>query len=447
MKIAICFSGAIRDFNTCIPSIQKYLLNNLNADIFLHLWKFSNDNSLNINFKWRDSNIDNIAEKNIINILKPKSYIIDSYNLEWESKITSVISTDKFIDGKSKQYSYNCCGMYYKIFQSYLLAKKYSIYNNVNYDLIIRARLDFIWENPIYLEDFINLNDDNIFLVKDRYATMSKLNTNDKFFAGTPLVMNYMSSIYLYLNKYQKQNIQIEGQTILENHIKNKNLNVIWLGDKNTYYKCMDRHNIYINNINIYINIDNKFIENELAYYLLYNGYNVYLDKTDIYINYLESFDNFIYHIAESDILYEYSIVNDKKDDINSKYLFIINNSKNTINNENTININYNIIITLLMKLNNSNIKYFVRYICSLLNNNIINGKYVFNDILQIENIDTDENILYKYDDHGYYRSKYKIKDGNKHIIIYNNIIKLVNRDDIIIYAIFKYYTNGYLPY
>ena len=62
MKIAICFSGAIRDFNTCIPSIQKYLLNNLNADIFLHLWKFSNDNSLNINFKWRDSNIDNIAE-------------------------------------------------------------------------------------------------------------------------------------------------------------------------------------------------------------------------------------------------------------------------------------------------------------------------------------------------------------------------------------------------
>lgn len=447
MKIAICFSGAIRDFNTCIPSIQKYLLNNLNADIFLHLWKFSNDNSLNINFKWRDSNIDNIAEKNIINILKPKSYIIDSYNLEWESKITSVISTDKFIDGKSKQYSYNCCGMYYKIFQSYLLAKKYSIYNNVNYDLIIRARLDFIWENPIYLEDFINLNDDNIFLVKDRYATMSKLNTNDKFFAGTPLVMNYMSSIYLYLNKYQKQNIQIEGQTILENHIKNKNLNVIWLGDKNTYYKCMDRHNIYINNINIYINIDNKFIENELAYYLLYNGYNVYLDKTDIYINYLESFDNFIYHIAESDILYEYSIVNDKRDDINSKYLFIINNSKNTINNENTININYNIIITLLMKLNNSNIKYFVRYICSLLNNNIINGKYVFNDILQIENIDTDENILYKYDDHGYYRSKYKIKDGNKHIIIYNNIIKLVNRDDIIIYAIFKYYTNGYLPY
>jgi hypothetical protein len=99
------------------------------------------------------------------------------------------------------------------------------------------------------------------------------------------------------------------------------------------------------------------------------------------------------------------------------------------------------------MKLNNSNIKYFVRYICSLLNNNIINGKYVFNDILQIENIDIDENILYKYDDHGYYRSKYKIKDVDKHIIIYNNIIKLVNRNDIIIYAIFKYYTDGYLPY
>ena len=66
---------------------------------------------------------------------------------------------------------------------------------------------------------------------------------------------------------------------------------------------------------------------------------------------------------------------------------------------------------------------------------------------MQIENIDIDENILYKYDDHGYYRSKYKIKDVDKHIIIYNNIIKLVNRNDIIIYAIFKYYTDGYLPY
>ena len=43
LKIAICFSGGIRSFLTCYPSIYKNVVQPLNADIFMHLWEFGRD--------------------------------------------------------------------------------------------------------------------------------------------------------------------------------------------------------------------------------------------------------------------------------------------------------------------------------------------------------------------------------------------------------------------
>ena len=146
MKTAICFSGAIRDFNYCISSIYKYFLNNMgDYDIYLHLWTFNNDNNIQYSFKWRKDNID---IDNLLQILKPKNYIINEYSKEYEEFIIKESNID--ISKIDNNYGFNCCSMYWKIKQCFELVKQ----SNINYDLIIRARLDFIWENHIYINDF-----------------------------------------------------------------------------------------------------------------------------------------------------------------------------------------------------------------------------------------------------------------------------------------------------
>src|SRR5207253_2105350 len=93
MKTAILFSGSIRDFETCIPSIKRFLLDNLNADIFLHLWKMPDMTKMDtsVKFKWRT---DSCTEQYVVDVLKPKRYVVDTYSNEWESTILKASGID-----------------------------------------------------------------------------------------------------------------------------------------------------------------------------------------------------------------------------------------------------------------------------------------------------------------------------------------------------------------
>jgi len=105
MRVAICFSGAIRNFDDCISSTLKYLINNFeNVDIFLHLWTYSSNNedsNINYNFKWRK---EDIYIENIIKILNPVKYNIDEYSNKWEEVIKeeSKIKIKKFESEQKK---------------------------------------------------------------------------------------------------------------------------------------------------------------------------------------------------------------------------------------------------------------------------------------------------------------------------------------------------------
>ena len=84
MKIAICFSGAIRSFKYCYPSIYKYLIEPLNADIFLHAWSITEiDNTQEVKYKFSK---DCCTNDYVIEKLCPKKYVIDEYNSSWEKK-------------------------------------------------------------------------------------------------------------------------------------------------------------------------------------------------------------------------------------------------------------------------------------------------------------------------------------------------------------------------
>jgi hypothetical protein len=431
MKYAICFSGAIRDFDTCIPSILKFVSQNNDIDYFLHLWTFGNEDELETTFKWRK---DTTSPERVIQILKPKKFVIEKYNSFWENKIIkdSNIDTKLFKDDSEKGYGINCCSMYYKIQQCFKLLEDYQIESNIKYDIIIRARLDFIWEDYIYFDHFEN---NKLYLVRDRYATCSRLVTNDKFFAGSYTIMKNICNIFNYISKYQKNNVKLDGQVIHEHHIKQNKLDVLWLGDMNTYYKCMGRHNIQLKNTHIFIENDediyigkNNFIE-ELSYNLLMLGYRLYFKKKPIN-NYLTHFLGYNEYNTKYKINYKLNY------NIDDKYYIIHLN-------DNVIKINVSII---------KNIKYVCDFIISLLSNNINNNTYVFDTIKKIINIKNDDDIIYKNKDSGYYKLKVIVNFNNNfnsytYSINYNNSIIKIDRDTFIIRKIYNYYENGVLPY
>lgn len=430
-KVAICFSGAIRNFDRCIPSITKYFLNKFpGSDIFLHLWTFNDsdkENNFMTKFKWRNSST---CSDRIVNILKPVKYVIEEYNDEWEKTIlsNSGIDINKFITEHEKNYGVNCCSMYWKILKCFELVEEHSVLNNVKYDLIIRARLDFIWEDYIYPENFKIINN-SLNLIKDRYATHSNLITNDKFFAGNQDVMKKMVEIFEKLSKYQDQGLKLDGQVINEAHISQNKFEVNWIGHKDTYYKHMERHNIKLKNINIVIDIENSFIRNELIYNLLENGFTISsVKQVD---NYNALFYNYVGWIENPEFIIK--SINNLNYEIkkNNKQISLVFEDK------------------LIKTIQNNNIKYFNDFIIDLVENwsDDIFSKYNFSSIKQIVQLNPNEKIIYKYIDRGYFNCEFVTIDiDNNYVIKFNNENITVQRNSFKIKNIIKYYEDGILP-
>lgn len=402
MKVAICFSGSIRDFKTCYPSLKRYFLDNINGDIFLHLWKMEDMTTCDAKttFKWRS---DSCNEEYVINNLNPVSYVVDKYSDIWEKKIIdeSNIDLKKLTDEKSRNYGINACGMYYKIHECFKLVEKYCVEKRIKYDLIIRARLDFIWEDYIYLSNFNNINDNTIFLIKDRYATHAKLATNDKYFAGSYGVMKKMCNLFNHIKYYQDMCFQIEGQTLLENHIKMLNLKVHWIGHEHTYYKCMGRH-VITNNKKFIIFDNTAKMENlyfELAYFLLYHNYNVIYLNNSPKEQLLKVFPNFCIDKNFPILKAQHFIHETYKKEIKIRQL-IINIFNNLPEPRHSALKN----CVKIVATNNISIEELSDFIISIIFTNTKNQIYHFKNGFILTNIDIGEQILFKYIDRGWYK-------------------------------------------
>jgi len=452
MKVAICFSGAIRNFDDCISSTLKYFINNFNnPDIFLHMWTFTNkddtdENNIKYNFKWRKD--DSSIEK-IIKILEPKKYVIEEYTSASEELIikNSGIDMNKFDTEQKRNYGFNCCSMYWKILKSFELAEEFGIENGFEYDLVIRARLDFLWEDYIKQINFTDITDNKIFLIKDRYASCSRLITNDKFFAGNFNTMKKMCEIFKCLKKYQDEGIMIEGQTINEIHIKKNNFKVKWIGHSKTYYKFMGRHKVISNNTSLLIKLDNFLcsdtanneLSNELVYKFLDCGYKVSCNNSLIQ-NYNTINNNFIINnnnFVNQEIKYDIEITNYFDGNNN-----IITVSKNKHEQKKLI---FSDDLMKLIQLNFSILIDFIQCLVSKFDNISIK-QFNLDKPLQINLIEPKEIVRYKHMDHGYYLCDYISFENNNHLIWFDKKNIKVSRELFKIINLVKYYQEGIIP-
>jgi len=227
MKVALCISGQLRSFARCFPTIKKFLIDPLNADVFMHVWTKTKRRDLLQKFK---SCLDDTSLEKALELAKPVSWVAEEYTPEIESMLMDRYDTREIIQNTPQQrrdYILSATGMFHKIWCANELKKEYEKSNGFKYDLVIRARPDFLFGSSLSEEDINNaLTENTIVNQLDNYAI--KTGHNDKFCVGRSDTMDKYSEVILNLRKYLMSGCPPDGQEINTRHLRELQLKVEW---------------------------------------------------------------------------------------------------------------------------------------------------------------------------------------------------------------------------
>ena len=238
MKIALCFSGQPRDIDINYNVYQENLLSKNDVDVFVHTWWDSENLSHNSIIPDRVhktfasdaiNKIQDLYKPTKILIEKPKTWkrVYEMSDKGFNEIIGWAQQAKGGIEAAKKYYGNVANSMFYSIMMSNLLKEQYSVENDINYDIVIRARFDFA---PYVVIDFNNMNlgDDDI--ICHHTPGLPNNIAHDWFAFGTTESMNVYSGVYNHINSLVKQALHIDGmwtqEFLVKHHLNNNNLRV-----------------------------------------------------------------------------------------------------------------------------------------------------------------------------------------------------------------------------
>ncbi|QKF94571.1 hypothetical protein QKU48_gp1113 [Fadolivirus algeromassiliense] len=213
LKIALIITGTIRNYKENYFTWKKHLLDLFDVDIFFHTY--------NIVGYHKDiyNNTDNIIfnEKEVIDLLKPKKYKIDVFDIKIKEFKDSVKPQCLRSGSPNPEF---IKAQLYSIYSANLLKIEYEKENDFEYDIVIKIRFDTIFYSDFEISDVVRIYcDKNIILCGNpkiksmKYKTACK-NCNkilkkckehapisDIVFIGKSTSMNFYAEIY---NNYDK---------------------------------------------------------------------------------------------------------------------------------------------------------------------------------------------------------------------------------------------------
>ena len=190
MKIALCFSGFIRDVEET-KIFWTSLIKKYNIDVYASFW---------------DDELPQLGDtvNNFEKIYTPKRMEIENYDIfrETTQQYASMnIQSPKNIADiyQKSSEAFNQISMYYKVWRANMLSKQIGI----EYDIVIRARIDTVLDESFQI---INNNHLNIPMGTNNCpAFYISDGLNDCFAYGNPKIMDYYSFIYLHMMDYLNQ--------------------------------------------------------------------------------------------------------------------------------------------------------------------------------------------------------------------------------------------------
>ena len=185
MRIALCFSGHMRDLNET-KNFWTELIEKYDIDVYASFWDIENPELG-----------DTIKE--FEKVYSPKRMEVESYDIFKQTTqdfasmhIQSPTNIASLFQETSKAFGQ--LSMYYKVWRCNMLSKQLGI----EYDLVIRARIDTI------LDDKFEIVQNNMLNVPMGWMNVPSFRNsdglNDCFAYGTPKVMDYYSFIFFIVN-------------------------------------------------------------------------------------------------------------------------------------------------------------------------------------------------------------------------------------------------------
>lgn len=236
MKVAFCFSGHIRYINEAInywkPIIDKY-----DSDVYASFW----DDISTTEFEKRGNHNDSIDFQNEYNKylfnkhFNPKKIEFENFN-DFEKSTINIFKEELTVPVEINQDDTNemkkgfFISMAYKIWKANSLISK-----DEKYDIIVRCRTDiYLEEFELKINDYLNVPK-SIFLVD---GNIKSFGPADSFAYSKPEIMDYYSSLFLYLTRYIKDDVCLYPfENILRYHLNQRNIIISFLESKWYLYR------------------------------------------------------------------------------------------------------------------------------------------------------------------------------------------------------------------
>jgi hypothetical protein len=204
MRIAICFYGQPRFYKQVLPIWQK-VIKKLEADVFIHTW-YGQD---------RASSITNIDE--LITDLNPKEIKISQPH-----RFLDLIPEDC----KFESQSYHGMQQAYTLSNSFKILSEYEKNMNIEYDVIIRCRMDIQLHYPDLFIEFINtpVSTNQLYVCSNHWAGSEMFDDNIMVGTGSTIKNIFLQYFDYTIEVINDTKIIPGGEQNIFRYIQHKNL-------------------------------------------------------------------------------------------------------------------------------------------------------------------------------------------------------------------------------
>lgn len=210
-KIALCLSGQARFVEEGYTNvISPRLIKDNDVDVFIHTWEIDDEQNGKPFVNAGGHNMGQAVSEDTIatylDLYKPKKHIVEK-----QIEFTKGLWADRSFPDIRSDYGYS---MLYSVYTANKLRQLYEKENNIEYDLVVRCRTDFIMEEEIYLS---KLENDRIYLPT---GCPHVGGVADSFAIGPPELIDTYSDLYFYIREIMETtNIPLCWELLLYHHL------------------------------------------------------------------------------------------------------------------------------------------------------------------------------------------------------------------------------------
>lgn len=210
MRIAVCLSGMLRNFESTHSTFNKYISEIYKPDIFF--------------FGYPNNNGKEYCNKKLIELYNPKKFLLQDYTEELRNIICS--NESKFKQNcRLETKINNTISQFYNIYNCDLLRQEYEKQNKFIYDVVIRSRTDVYYYKSFEKHELLLASMGHVLIPTEwDFKNVSSEAVSDSFAMTNSRNMTKYSNIYNKYESYYNNGCLMHPESLLGKHLITENL-------------------------------------------------------------------------------------------------------------------------------------------------------------------------------------------------------------------------------